>query len=422
VGHVPTRRDFVKLALGTTAWMAGAATLGCRPKPRRTEAGPRYFVLVLLSGGHDTLYTTDPKLLKDVDDLVTLPTENTIVPAANMSFGSHFAKLSRWGNELAVLNGVQVRTANHETGQKQFFHLKTDIVDRMPNVLDVIASHRSGQPLGVASINLSHRVMHSPGYFGSADKFYFGEVDVFEQASHASPAELDELAKVMRRRAGELAATSGGREQDQTAVYMREVADFFERVAAVPPLVSAERSTDYVAQSMAESFDRALWLMENDLVSGVVLDLGLLGWDTHIRNESKQQEMSTNFATFFDEYLTQLHARSNRHGSLASRTVTVVGSELGRFPRQNDMLGKDHFPQTSFMFHGPGIVKGRAFGRTGRKMEGLPIAYRNGDAADAGRVPLLDDIGTTLLRVAGVDPERYGYSGEVCEFLLDKTA
>ena len=187
-------------------------------------------------------------------------------------------------------------------------------------------------------------------------------------------------------------------------------------------MVAPERSTDYVAQSMAESLERALWLIENDLCCGVVLDLGLLGWDTHIRNESKQGEMNGNFARFFDDYLGELHTRSNAHGTLASQTVTIVGSELGRFPHQNDMLGKDHLPQTSFMFAGPGLRAGKSFGLTGKRMEGLPIAYADGAPAASGRVPFLDDIGTTLLHLAGIDPERYGYSGEVCKFLLDGTA
>jgi hypothetical protein len=86
------------------------------------------------------------------------------------------------------------------------------------------------------------------------------------------------------------------------------------------------------------------------------------------------------------------------------------------------MLGKDHLPQTSFVFAGPGIRGGKTFGKTGRRMEGLPIAYKTGDPAAAGRVPFLDDVGATLLHLAGIDPERYGYSGKVCEFLLDSTA
>jgi hypothetical protein len=420
---VPSRRDLLKLGLGTGAWLAGSA-LGCSPKRRtdivHTTPHPRYWVLMLLSGGHDTLYTTDPKAAGEVDHIVTLPTDNRVATAGELRFGPHFAPLSRWASELTVLNGVQVRTVNHETGQKQFFHLKSNIADGIPSALDIIATRRSGQPLGVAYINLSSRVMHTPAYFGTADQFYFGKGDVFDQSEHAPPEKLAALAKVFRQQARDLGRSAPGwREAEQTRVYLDEVADFFEHVADAPPLITKERSTDYVVQSMTDSLDRALWLIENDLCSGVVVDLGLLGWDTHIRNESKQAEMNGNFVELFDDYLTALHARKNRHGNLAENTLTVVGSELGRFPHQNDMLGKDHLPQTSLLFAGPGIRAGRSFGKTGPRMEGLPIAYRNGDLADAGRVPLLDDVGTTLLHLAGLDPERYGYTGRVCEFLLD---
>nr|MBA3820542.1 DUF1501 domain-containing protein [Deltaproteobacteria bacterium] len=412
----------MKLALGTSAWLAGSS-LGCGSKKRPEPVAatrPRYWVQILLSGGHDTLYTTDPKTAPEVDSLVTLPTENRVVPAGGLRLGPHFAPLARWGSELTVLNGVQVRTVNHDTGQKQFFHLKTNIVDGMPSALDIVASRRDGQPLGVAYVNLSSRIMHSPAYFGTADPFYFGRGDVFEQVARSKPDELTSLAKALRRQAADVGRSAPGwREAEQTAVYLKEVADFFEHVAVVPPLLAEERSTDYVTQSMAESLDRALWLIEHDLCSGVVVDLGLLGWDTHLRNESKQGEMNGNFATFFDEYLTSLHARKNRHGVLSDHTITMVGSELGRFPHQNDMLGKDHLPQTSFLFAGPGIKPGKSFGHTGRRMEGLPISYRDGSPAEAGRVPFLDDIGATMLHLAGLDPERYGYSGKLCEFLLD---
>ncbi|HEY0191255.1 MAG TPA: DUF1501 domain-containing protein [Kofleriaceae bacterium] len=423
-----TRRDFVKLALGTGAWLAGAG-LGCDRRPSASRAAPtaaahpRYWVQMLLSGGHDTLYTTDPKQAADVDSIVTLPTDNQIAPAGELRFGPHFAPLASRGQELAVVNGVQVRTVNHETGLKQFLRLKTNIVDTMPSALDIIATARTGQPLGVAYLNLASRGLHSPAYFGTADQFYYGRGDVFEQVAHATPDELSSLVKVYRQQARDLTrGGAAGREALQTGRYFDEVADFFEHVATVRPMVATERSTDYVLQTMSESIERALWLIENDLCCGVVLDLGLLGWDTHIRNEAKQGEMNTAFARLFDGYLSELNARKNRHGGLAEQTVTMVGSELGRFPRQNDMLGKDHLPQTSFLFAGPGIRTGRSFGRTGRQMEGLPIAYRNGDPAAAGRVPLLDDLGATMLHLAGLDPERYGYRGKICEFLLEGTA
>jgi hypothetical protein len=419
---VSTRRDFVKLALGTSAWLIGCGNKKPpKPEPVAAPGKPRHWVQMLLSGGHDTLYTTDPKREQDVDRIVTLPSENRIVPAGELQLGPHFAPLARWGSELTALNGIQVRTVNHDTGQMQFFHLKTNISEGMPSALDIIATRRpKEQPLGVAYINLTARTMHSPAYFGTADRFYFGDGDVFDHSARAKPEDLRILAKIYRKQASIVGSAS--REAAQTVVYLHEIANFFERVADVPAMVAPERSSDYVAQTMVESLERALWLIEHDLCCGVVLDLGLLGWDTHIRNESKQGEMNGHFARFFDDYLAELQSRRNAHGTLADQTVTIVGSELGRFPHQNDMLGKDHLPQTSFLLAGPGLRTGKSFGKTGRRMEGLPIAYATGEVAESGRVPVLDDVGATLLHLAGIDHERYGYSGEICKFLLDGTA
>jgi len=408
------------------AFGAGASlvALGCGSKQRKpARADARYFVHVLMSGGHDTLYTTDPKAQHEVDGIVTLPTQNQIATAGDVKFGPHFAPLARWSSDLAVLNGIQVRTVNHETGQRQFFQLKTNVAETMPSALDIIATPRDGQPLGVRYLNASSGIAYSPAYFGTADAFYYGQGTVFDQLASSKPDELKAVAATLRQRSAALAKKSGGwREAEQTSTYLREVGDFFESVAGVPAFVRAERSTDYVAQAMAESFDRALWLIENDLCCGVVLDVGLLGWDTHIRNESKQAEMNGYFAQFFDDYLAGLNNRKNRHGLLADRTVTIVGSGLGPLPHQNTMLGRDHLPQTAFMMAGPGLRKGRSFGRTGRRLEGLPIGYADGASVEAGRVPVLDDIGATLLHLAGLDPERYGNSGQVCRFLLDRTS
>jgi uncharacterized protein (DUF1501 family) len=412
----------LKLALG-----AGAFLAGCREKPRatpplgKTKRQTRYWITILMSGGVDALYTMDPKRAADVEGTVTLPSDNTIVEGG-LPLGPHYAPLARWSRDLTIINGVQIRTVNHDTAQRQFVHLKTNIADGMPSLLDVIGLHRDGQPLNTAYLNLSASVLHSPAYFGTADRFYFGKTDIFDQITQQSPEDLATLAKVLRVQATEIGRHHGWTEAEQTASYYNEVAAFLDKAARVPPLQPEQRSTDYVAQAMADSFERALWLVENDLCSGVVIDCGLLGWDTHLRNESKQAEMNGYFVRYFDELMNELRARKNAHGVLADRTALIVGSELGRFPKQNDMLGKDHMPQTSLMLSVPGLVRGKAFGRTGRMTEGQSISYQTGDLAAAGRVPVLDDLGATILKVAGVEPERYGYRGEVCTFMLDGTA
>ncbi len=417
---MPSRRSFLRMA-GTGLLAGLACRKGGRGRPASSRSGrPRYYVLALLSGGHDTLYTTDPKLPATVDAGVALPSENTIVEAGELRLGTHFSQLERWSKELSAVNGVQVLTANHETGVKQFARLKTNVSDRSPTVLDIVGRHRDPeQPLGAVSLNVSFSGMHSPSYFGTADAFLLGPHNVLEAIGEATPEDLEILADVVRRQGrGHRARGVHSRASSMTAVYHDEVAAFLERVSKVPAFETRSRSSDYVAQAMADAFDRSLWLIENDLTCGVMLELGLLGWDTHQRNEIKQTEMNGHFVRFFDEFMTGLRERRNRHGKLADQTVVVAGSDMGRFPRLNDMLGKDHLPQTGFLFTGPGVRGGYTFGETARDMRGMPISFATGRAEKAGRLPTLDDVGATLLTLAGVSPPRYGYAGQVFDFLI----
>ena len=419
----PNRRQFLKCAVGGGAWLAlqGLGGIGCKRQsaPERASRGPRYFVQILLSGGHDTVYTTDPKERAEVDEDIALPTDNQFTETAGLRLGPHFRPLERWGPELSFLNGVQVGTANHETGFRQFLRLKTNITQRMPSALDIIGANRDGQPLGVVYLNLGFGDLHSPGYLGTADAFYFGEKNLLDQAESADPEQLLSLAKVLRRQAHSLRARGASGREAITAEHIDQAAALFERMPHVEPFQPEHRSEDYTSQTMALSLQRAMWLIEHDLARGIFIDAGLLGWDTHINNESRQGSMNGSFIRHFVRFLEELEWTSNDRGRLVDQTAIVVGSDLGRFPKMNDMLGKDHLPQTSFFFRGPSFAKGQSFGRTGGHMEALPISLSTGGSpASGGRIPILDDIGTTLLASAGLDPQRYGYNGKLLEFLL----
>lgn len=421
-----SRRQFVKLAAGTSAALAwsGCTKKGSKPTPEVTEKkAPRYYVQLFLSGGHDTVYTTDPKERSEVEDNIHLPDANDFVATKKLRLGTHFAPLERWAGDLAIVNGIQLGTANHDTGFKQFVRLKTNVSSRMPTALDIIGQRRDTQPLGVAYMNISHRVLHSPQYLGYADKFYFGQDNIFDRVADAKPEDLRRLAKVMRKE-GESLKRAGlnSPAAAATASNFGQVADFFDRVSELEPYTPPMRVSDYTSQTMSEAIDRTLWLLENDLTRCVVVDLGLLGWDTHIRNGPRQTTMNTAFVTHFDRFMDELRKRKNGHGRLVEQTVVVAGSDMGRFPMLNDMRGKDHLPQTSFFFSGPGFPGGVAFGGTGKRMQALPLSLKSGQTAKGDHLPILDDVGATILHTAGLDPQRYGYTGKVFDFLLDTSA
>jgi uncharacterized protein (DUF1501 family) len=134
-------------------------------------------------------------------------------------------------------------------------------------------------------------------------------------------------------------------------------------------------------------------------------------------------ESSGTFMPVFDRFLSEMTAVRNGFGTLASTTAILCGSELGRFPVLNADLGKDHFPEAPYLFLGPGINtgdgQGSVFGTTGKQMQALPVSPKTGRAVGTnGHLVTLDDVGATLLMLAGIEPERYGYDGRRLDFLL----
>lgn len=426
-----SRRRFLGFAAGASC----LGVLGCSGKSGRgslslpereawvgTPKGPRYVVQLLLSGGPDPVYTLDPKEAGEVEEGIDLPENNAFASSGNVRVGVHFRPLEKHLDKLSVLRGVQVGTANHDTGIKQFSRLKTRTTDVMPSVLDIIGSARDTQALGVVNLSTLFRTAHSPKFFGTADPFYYGPDDVFaiaEQHKDEGPA----LAAQLRREASGLMGRSKSfdamsRLDRVTLANLLETADFLERLPSIPEFKQGRTHSDYTHQSMSNSFDRALWLIKNDLARCVHADLGLLGWDTHIRNEPRQKRMNGAFVTSFSRFIAALESQSNEHGNLLENTLIIAGADIGRFPKLNAMNGKDHLPQTNFFFAGHGIAAGTAHGQTDGLMKAVPMSLKTGKAEGGGHIPLVDDIGTTVLRHCGFDPEIYGYAGKTIECIL----
>ena len=404
----------------------GALGIGCRgndePKPQeasRPQGGFRYFVHILLSGGHDTVYTTDPKERSEVESWVDLPADNTIVEAGGLRLGAHFAPLARFAPQMSILNGIQTGSANHETGIAQYYRLKTNVVPAMPSLVDIIGRSRDTQASASMSLGALTPQIYSPGHSGSADTFYHGRDALLDRALDARPDDLEALAAAMRSQAKEVAAReAGGGQRRRVGENLESAAAMFEGVARSSDFEDAAGDGDYTERSMASQFRRAAWLLENDLCRALFLDIGLLGWDTHIANAPRQDNMNRALVASLGGFFDFLESTSNAGGTLAEQTVVVAGSDMGRFPRLNGMLGKDHLPQTSLLFYGAGIRGGQVFGGTDKRMEGVAIQRASGGLAGGDHPLVLDDVGATLLVLAGLDPASHGYAGRPLEFLL----
>lgn len=416
------RRDALKI-FGTSAALpfvplSQRAFGGIRHRDDR----PRYFVFVFISGGLDAIYGPDPKTRADVAPGVDVPYKpDQISTFGKQSVGPFLKVLGDWNQELSIVKGVHTGVLNHISGGVQFLRLKLGSDRRMPSIMSILGAERDSQAVPNLSVGFTSLDDFSPDFHGSSS---FGS---FYRMLEASPPEdLRRLAKSYRRHAKRLGGRGAPATQKQTAENLLTSARLFERVVDVPKLEKESWGTRAKKEDresrgaevppMEEtSFQRILWILENDLACSVLT--GSYGWDTHQYNDRDQTTHASRLFPALARFIDELHRRRNRFGTLADNTVLFIGSELGRFPRLNQFSGKDHFPDVTYMLMGKSLKNG-AFGATGKQMEGLPVSLRTGSPGPNAHKPSVNDMAVTLLSLAGIAPGAYGYSGKLLSFLL----
>lgn len=400
-----SRRQFV--AATASSWLcAGLPRAHARTAPK----GPRYFVTFFLRGGMDAVYTLDPKTRADVEANIDVPYgANEIVDASGMPFGPHFKRMAKWAPKMAIVKGVQVKTANHESGAYQMLRMRTSVTTSMPSLFDIIGQERDTQPLASVTLGDLSSFEHSPGAVIVPTGRGNTSLDAIDGLSDE---DIAILARVYAGHLERFPKWQASPEANRTREHVAQAAAFFERMKTTPHFDNGKGA------GLAEDMQRTLWFLENDLARGVCVKI-FLDWDSHYRNADKQVQATGSFTAALDKFLEDLHSRKNAYGNLADQTVVVVGSELGRFPVINGNLGKDHFPESSYVFMGPNINVGHSFVPTGKRMEGLPVSAKTGKAGEAGAEHVvLDDLGTTMLHMAGMNPSLYGYRGRKLDFLV----
>lgn len=407
-------------ALSLLAGAAVASRLGVRrARAQPSVSKPKYFLQILLAGGIDAIFTTDPKSRTEVEAAVDLPyRSNDIIAAGSSHFGPHFAPFAPWAKRMAVVNGVFVNTANHTTGIEQFARLKTGTQSSMPLLSDIIGTTRTTQAVGALDTRwLSSLSMTiNPPWMNERD-------DLFGRMAKMSNDELATASAALLARS---------RQISRTTPEGASVADSFEQAARVYQIFGRQRfventwSADAVQQRIAVQLQRAAWAIRNDVARSIFLgfgDVDVHPWDTHNYNSTRQGLASGRVIPMIARLFEQLSTIETPGGRLLDDIVIVIGSELGRFPRLNSFYGKDHLPEAPLVVMGPGVKVGRTYGATGRWMEALPISRRTGEPTkENGERITLDDLGASILHLFGFsDPTIVGYSSRLLPFLVEST-
>lgn len=393
-------------------------------RPRRAIAAqtsrPRFYLQIIPQGGIDAVYTTDPKKATEVDPGIDVPYPAAdIVETGGVRLGPGFRALARWMPRLAIVNAFHQNSANHIGGLAHITRYKSRATIDTPTLFDILGGRRRGEATGSISIGAGFPSGFSSRFLGAPSEVVFGaRPGMFEHLDRADPEDLVEAARALRAEAVALGGARATAADRATADNLLASAELLSRVAASPRFKPVDwghkLEPDY---HNGADLQRALWLFENHLTRCVTVCVGNQDFDTHIENTTIQPLLTEYLAFLLDRLFVELDRRSVDSRSLASQTLVIVGSEIGRFPRLNAVRGKDHFPQTPHILSGPGIVTGASYGATGRNMAALPISLAHGRPQPGGHTLRVDDLGVTLLNLDGASPELHGYVGEHLSFL-----
>jgi uncharacterized protein (DUF1501 family) len=423
------RRDFLEYVLASTAALSVSTPsrrlLAANPQRRQP---PRYVIGIFLRGGIDKIWTTDPREPRDVSKSTDLPYKSDqIVATKGVRFGPHFKDLLPWASRIAVLRGVRMKTANHVTGDNQMLRFRTNWTYTAPSIADVIGSARDTQALSALYLGGQEVNDMSPtSSFGEArlttSIFTSKPGSLLALADASDPEDLRLVARSLARQADATERTDTSLRGRKTVESWRSASRYLERVSKIPKFEAPRLNKG--AKWVDDQLMRAAWAIEHDLARSITIKC--LNWDTHAANTEQQSKMSGYFMPPFLALLKRLSETRNEHGPLIDQTMIYMGSELGRYPRLNTDKGKDHFPEADFMLVGSGFNAGSGagitFGGSDRDLASLPVDPVTGAVAKQGIEVDLDDLGTSLVQLSGVDPRRFGYSGRYLDFLTPKEA
>lgn len=400
-----TRRTWLKrsfAALGAAALVAQGRRLAAAP-----AGPPRRLVLVFVQGGWDTTYAIDPKPgVPGVDapagavqafgglDILTDPSRPSVA-----------AFFNDWGSQCALVRGVSVASIAHPDCQHRILSGVTD--DTAPDIA-AIAAAALAPDLPAPYLILGRTAFSGPynslsARTGSANQIVtlldnqFTFPALGAPLLPLSPSAGEEAlirAHVVARAERERMAAADARLDDFLASLDR--GDLLRELGQVSEL-ELTRTFDTQVKLATDALSRGL-------CHAVQLESG--SWDTHTNNASQGQKHEDLFGSLSGLMQTLAAAK------LLDDTVVVVASEMGRTPRLNAAMGKDHWPVTSALVLGAGVAGGKVVGATTDALDAAPVDFTTGAVDPKGRPITYADLAAGLLQHLGVDPSAHILTGE----------
>ncbi|HVJ15173.1 MAG TPA: DUF1501 domain-containing protein [Polyangiaceae bacterium] len=397
-----TRRSLIT---GSAA-LAGAAAMG---GSARAQAASRKLLIVLASGGWDPTYALDPKPGSSVVDAPAGTVQEfsgipVLTDAARPSVSDFF---TRYGERTAVVNGVQVRSFVHADCMKRIL---TGTANDQNADFGALAAFDTGRELPVPYLVLGMSAMSGPlasitSRAGTTNQLSSlllpSAADPFLPAAALAPSDADDT---LVRQYLDAAAAREQALRGMHASTARQIDSFTQSLDRSDLLrrFAKERggfgARGYTPDLMVQ-VDVAVSALQGDLCQVAMLELP--NWDTH-QNNAQQGPMHEAL------YAALVHlADSLDENALLERTAVVVLSEMGRTPKLNSAMGKDHWPVTSCLVFGAGVAGGKTIGASDGAQNALGVNLATGAVEEGGTQLQTANLAGGLLSLVGVDPAQH---------------
>lgn len=415
-----TRRDLLRYS----AAMGSLSALGWNPSMARAATGDRKFIFFFASGAWHVPTVFDPHHGSDgvdMDPETWTETINGITFCNGLDRPNVARFFERWGSLTCTINGIDHHSVGHDSGMQMT--MTGTSASSYADWPTLIAAH------GVGEYPLPHVVFSGPAYAGTLgstlvragggtlleliDGSLVGQSDR-PAPLLSSPADRMVDAFVHKRVAAFDAARKGGsyRTSDRTEALVDNLTRSMELEGR-----RFEAGLSDLGSSMAEQAIKAAELMRLGLSRCAMIGIPG-GWDAH----GDYQVNAPQFDEFFEGLDALMQHLATTPGQsapwLIDEVVVVALSEFGRTPVWNSSPGNDHWPYGSAMLVGRGVNGGRTLGATDDGLVGLPVDFATGAGSGSGQIVGTENVGTAILRLAGLDPEDHLPGIEPFEALL----
>jgi uncharacterized protein (DUF1501 family) len=401
----PTRRTFLS-TLGALAALGGASPLRAAP-----PALERKFVFVFADGGWDTTRVFAPEFDNPAVDMEPDAERLTL---AGIPFVDHPARpsvrafLEAHAARTVLFNGVLVRSIAHDICR--MIAMTGDSSGLKPDWPALLAT---GAAPGPYPYTVPHLVLGGPsfpgplgaavartGSAGQLEALVNGDIVAWSDTpSPELPLPVQNVVDsyLQRRASAQTLRVPGGQ---AAALYAAHA----EAVRSASSLRDLKYVMDFTGgASLSEQATVATDALAIGITRCVTLSEGGL-WDSHENNDVQQTARFESLFSGLARLMEQLEGSPGTSApTLADETTVVVLSEMGRTPRLNGFLGKDHWPYTSVMVVGSGLQGGRVIGGHDALFYGEPVDPASGEVGGE-QLLSIEAVGATLLALADIDP------------------